>query len=208
MFYRFDLEEHIPANHLLRAIDRCLDLKGLRGHLEDHYSATGRPSVDPELMIRMLIVGYYYGIRSEHRLRDEVHFNLAYRWFCHLGLEDAVPNHSTFSKNLHGGVRESETFRWLFDEVVRACMVAGLVKGEGFAVDASIVAAEASSKLTIPGNEPYVWQNPARCSRAVREYLAGLDDGRKRHRAACAGLCLNNLFEVDLGRNRPPISNG
>lgn len=176
LFYSFNLEEHIPANHLLRAIDRCLDLKGLRGHLEDHYSATGRPSVDPELMIRMLIVGYCYGIRSERRLCDEVHLNLAYRWFCRLGLEDAVPNHSTFSKNRHGRFRESETFRWLFDEVVRACMVAGLVKGEGFAVDASIVAAEASSKLAMPGNEPYVWQDPARCNRAVREYLSGLDD--------------------------------
>mgnify|MGYP001251434603 FL=1 len=176
LFYSFNLEEYIPANHLLRAIDRCLDLKGLRSHLEDHYSATGRPSVDPELMIRMLIVGYCYGIRSERRLCDEVHLNLAYRWFCRLGLEDAVPNHSTFSKNRHGRFRESETFRWLFDEVVRACMTAGLVKGEGFAVDASIVAAEASSKLAIPGNEPYVWQDPASCSRAMREYLAGLDD--------------------------------
>ena len=176
LFYSFNLEEHLPANHLLRAIDRCLDLKGLRGHLEDYYSATGRPSVDPELMIRMLIVGYCYGIRSERRLCDEVHLNLAYRWFCRLGLDDVVPNHSTFSKNRHGRFRESETFRWLFDEVVHACMVAGLVKGEGFAVDASIVAAEAGSKLAMPGDEPHVWRNPALCSRAVREYLEGLDD--------------------------------
>ena len=119
LFYSFNLEDHIPANHLLRAIDRCLDLKDLRAHLEDYYSATGRPSVDPELMIRMLIVGYCYGIRSERRLCDEVHLNLAYRWFCRLGLDDAVPNHSTFSKNRHGRFRESETFRWLFDEVVQ-----------------------------------------------------------------------------------------
>lgn len=176
LFYSFNLDEHIPANHLLRAIDRCLDLKGLRPHLEDHYSTTGRPSVDPELMIRMLIIGYCYGIRSERRLCEEVHLNLAYRWFCRLGLEDTVPNHSTFSKNRHGRFRESGTFRWLFDEVVRACMAAGLVKGEGFAIDASIVAAEASTKLAMPGDEPYVWQNPAHCSRAVREYLESLDD--------------------------------
>lgn len=176
LFYSFNLDEHIPANHLLRAIDRCLDLKGLRPHLEDHYSNTGRPSVDPELMIRMLIIGYCYGIRSERRLCEEVHLNLAYRWFCRLGLEDVVPNHSTFSKNRHGRFRESGTFRWLFDKVVHACMAAGLVKGEGFAVDASIVAAEASTKLAMPGDEPYVWQNPAHCSRAVREYLEGLND--------------------------------
>jgi len=174
LFYRFNLETVVPENHLLRGIDRWLDLSELRPHLADHYSHTGRPSVDPELMIRMLIIGYCYSIRSERRLCEEVHLNLAYRWFCRLGLEEAVPNHSTFSKNRHGRFRESGTFRWVFDKVVRGCMAAGLVKGEGFAVDASIVAAEASSKLAMPGDEPYVWQDPAQCSRAVREYLAGL----------------------------------
>ena len=176
LFYSFNLEAVVPANHLLRGIDRCLDLGDLRQHLADYYSHTGRPSVDPELMIRMLVVGYCYGIRSERRLCEEVHLNLAYRWFCRLALEDAVPNHSTFSKNRHGRFRESATFRWVFEKVVHACMTAGLVKGEGFAVDASIVAAEASSKLAMPGDEAYVWQNPALCSRAVREYLKGLDD--------------------------------
>ena len=176
LFYSFNLETVVPENHRLRGINRCLDLRKLREHLADYYSPIGRPSIDPELMIRMLIIGYCYGIRSERRLCEEVHLNLAYRWFCRLGLEDAVPNHSTFSKNRLGRFRESETFRWVFDEVVRACMTAGLVKGEGFAVDASIVAAEASSKLAMPGEEPYVWQDPARCSRAVREYLEGLAD--------------------------------
>lgn len=178
LFYRFNLEEYVPATHLLRGIDRCLNLKGLRAHLADHYSAIGRPSVDPELMIRMLIIGYCYGIRSERRLCEEVHLNLAYRWFCRLGLEDAIPNHSTFSKNRHGRFRDSETFRWMFDEVVRACMAAGLIKGEGFAVDASIVAAEAGNKLAMPSSEPYVWQDPARCNRAVREYLMALDEAQ------------------------------
>ena len=176
LFYSFNLEAVVPANHLLRGIDRCLDLGDLRQHLADYYSHTGRPSVDPELMIRMLVVGYCYGIRSERRLCEEVHLNLAYRWFCRLTLEDAVPNHSTFSKNRHGRFRESATFRWVFEKVVHACMKAGLIKGEGFAVDASIVAAEASSKLAMPGDEAYVWQNPALCNRAVREYLEGLDD--------------------------------
>src|SRR5574337_880715 len=173
LFYSFNLESVVLENHLLCGINRCLDLRKLLEHLADYYSPIGRPSVDPELMIRMLIIGYCYGIRSERRLCEEVHLNLAYRWFCRLGLEEAVPNHSTFSKNRLGRFRESETFRWVFDEVVRACMTAGLVKGEGFAVDASIVAAEASSKLAMPGEEPYVWQDPARCSRAVREHLAG-----------------------------------
>lgn len=175
-FYAFNLESVVPEKHLLRSIDRCLNLADLRDHLAEYYSHTGRPSIDPELMIRMLVVGYCYGIRSERRLCEEVHLNLAYRWFCRLSLEDVVPNHSTFSKNRHGRFRESGTFRWVFDKVVRACMAAGLVKGEGFAVDASIIEAEAGSKLAMPGDEPHVWQNPAHCKRAVREYLEGLDN--------------------------------
>lgn len=103
------------------------DLGGLRQHLADHYSYTGRPSIVPELMIRMLIISYCYGIRSERRLCEEVHLNLAYRWFCRLGLEDAIPNHSTFSKNRHGRFRQNGTFRWIFDKAVRGCMATGLV---------------------------------------------------------------------------------
>lgn len=176
LFYSFNLDEHIPHNHLLRGIDRCLDLSELRQHLADYYSHTGRPSIDPELMIRMLIVGYCYGIRSERRLCEEVHLNLAYRWFCRLGLEDAVPDHSTFSKNRHGRFRASEAFRWVFDEVVRRCMAAGLVKGEGFAVDASLIAADASHQHSVQTGEAIDWTNPALGNRAVREYLEALDD--------------------------------
>lgn len=139
LFYSFNLEDHISANHLLRSIDRCLDLSDLRHHLADFYSPIGRPSIDPELMIRMLIVGYCYGIRSERGLCEETHLNLAYRWFRRLSLKDEVPNHSTFSKKRHGRFRDSDLFRWLFNEVLRRCMDAGLVKGEGFAVDASII---------------------------------------------------------------------
>ncbi len=176
LFYAFNLEDVVPPTHLLRAIDRCLDLKELHQHLAKHYSHTGRPSIDPELMIRMLIVGYCYGIRSERRLCEEVQLNLAYRWFCRLGLEDAVPDHSTFSKNRHGRFRASDTFRWLFDEVVRRCMAAGLVKGEGFAVDASVVAADANRQRGVPASEATDWSNPALSTRAVREYLEALDD--------------------------------
>jgi hypothetical protein len=127
-------------------------------------------------MIRMLIIGYSFGIRSERRLCEEVHLNLAYRWFCHLGLEDAVPDHSTFSKNRHGRFRASGIFRWVFDEVVRRCMAAGLVKGEGFAVDASIVAADASGPRGVSAGDRIDWTSPALDTRAVREYLEALDE--------------------------------
>jgi Transposase domain (DUF772)/Transposase DDE domain len=126
-------------------------------------------------MIRMLIVGYCFGIRSERRLCEEVHLNLAYRWFCRLGLEDMLPEHSTFSKNRHGRFRESGAFRWLFDEVVRRCMAAGLVKGEGFAVDASVVAADANRQRGVPSGEAIDRKDPALSTRAVREYLEALD---------------------------------
>lgn len=119
LFHSFDLDDHVPCNHLLRGIDCFFDLTELRNHLEPFYSHTGRPSIDPELMMRMLIVGYCFGIRSERRLCEEVHLNLAYRWFCRLDLEDSVPDHSTFSKNRHGRFRESDAFR----HVVEACCV-------------------------------------------------------------------------------------
>ena len=119
LFYEFSLERHVPEKHLLRAIDGFVELDGLRRELEPFYSAIGRPSIDPELMIRMLIVGYCFGIRSERRLCEEVHLNLAYRWFCRLGLDGAVPDHSTFSKNRHGRFRESDLLRRLFENVLQ-----------------------------------------------------------------------------------------
>jgi transposase len=127
LFYGFSLERHVPDNHLLRKINRFVDLTGLRAYLERYYSETGRPSIDPELTMRMLIVGYCFGIRSERRLCDEVHLNLAYRWFCRLGLDGDVPDHSTFSKNRHGRFRESDLFRKLFETVVARCIKEGVV---------------------------------------------------------------------------------
>jgi transposase len=146
LFYAFNLEEHVPRTHLLRAIDRFFDLGELRHHLAAFYSHTGRPSIDPELMIRMLIVGYCFGIRSERRLCEEVRLNLAYRWFCRLDLDDAIPDHSTFSKNRHGRFRQSDAFRHVFEGVLRRCMREGLVAGEGFAVDASVVRADVNAR--------------------------------------------------------------
>lgn len=153
LFYHFRLEDQVPANHLLRKLEALLDLDMVRKQLEPFYSEIGRPSVDPELMIRMLLIGYCYSIRSERRLCDEVRFNLAYRWFCGLGLEAAVPHHSTFSVNRHGRFRASAAFRLVFESVVATCMKVGLVGGEGFAVDASVVEADASRYQRVEGSE-------------------------------------------------------
>ena len=175
LFYSFNLDDHVPADHLLRGIDRCLDLDELRRHLAPFYSETGRPSIDPELMVRMLIVGYSFGIRSERRLCEEVHLNLGYRWFCRLGLEDAVPDHSTFSKNRHGRFRESEAFRHVFESVVARCMKEGLVGGEGFAVDASVIKADANRSRSTAREGAEDLRDARHATRAVREYLAALD---------------------------------
>src|SRR6516165_8484926 len=175
LFYEFRLDDRVPKNHLLRRINAFVTaaLADVHGRLEPYYSEIGRPSVDPELMIRMLIIGYCYGLRSERRLTQEVELHLAYRWFCRLDLDDKVPHHSTFSENRLHRFRESDVFRQLFEGVVAACMAAGLVKGEGFAVDASVMEANAS-RYHGKAPDEIVWAEPERQTRAVREYLAGL----------------------------------
>lgn len=181
LFYTFNLEEHVPANHLLRGIDRFLDLDGLHDHMSPHYSHTGRPSIDPALLIRMLIVGYCFGIRSERRLCEEVHLNLAYRWFCRLGLEDAVPDHSTFSKNRHGRFRDSDTLRFVFEQVLQRCLAEGLVGGEGFATDASVIKADANRQRGVPGVEA-TFDGTSPLTRPVREYLEALEASSEERR--------------------------
>ncbi len=151
LFYEFSLERHVPPDHLLRSIDRFVELNQVRREVAGFYSHLGRPSIDPELMIRMLIVGYCFGVRSERRLCEEVHLNLAYRWFCRLGLDGQVPDHSTFSKNRHGRFRESDLFRRVFETVLRRCIRERLVGGEGFAVDASLIKADANRQKGIEG---------------------------------------------------------
>jgi transposase len=177
LFYLFNLEEHIPADHLLRRINPIVTrvLVDLRQKLVPFYSSIGRPSVDPELMIRMLIVGYCYGMRFERKLCEEVKLHLGYRWFCRLELDDKVPDHSTFSVNRHGRFRDSDIFRQIFEAVVRACMDAGLVKGEGFAVDASVMEADASRYHGKVPDE-IDWSAPERQTRAVAEFLTALND--------------------------------
>jgi transposase len=173
LFYEFSLERHVPSDHLLRSIDRFVDLEGIRAHVAPFYSPIGRPSIDPELLIRMLLVGYCFGIRSERRLCEEVHLNLAYRWFCRLGLDGDVPDHSTFSKNRHGRFRDCDLLRELFEVVVRRCMAEGLVGGEGFAVDATLIKADANRQRGVRGEDGLP---PEAASRAIDEYLAVLDD--------------------------------
>src|SRR5262245_40080163 len=173
LFYEFSLERHVPSDHLLRSVDRFVELGELRQELAPFYSTIGRPSIDPELMIRMLIVGYCFGIRSERRLCEEVHLNLAYRWFCRLGLDGHVPDHSTFSKNRHGRFRDSDAFRHVFETVVGRCMEEELVGGEGFAVDASLIAADATTQRSVSCAEHMDCLAASR--RAVREYLHTLD---------------------------------
>jgi transposase len=176
LFYEFSLDRQVPANHLLRSTDRFVELSGLRSHLEPFYSAIGRPSVDPELMIRILIFGYCFGIRSERRLCEEGAPELAYRWFCRLGLEGDVPDHSTFSKNRHGRFRDSNLLRELFETTVRRCIAEGLVGGEGFAVDASLIRADANKQRSAEGADQVDWKAMAESRRSVQEYLDTLDD--------------------------------
>ena len=176
LFYDFRLDDHVPADHLLRKIDVFVDLERIRQDLKPFYSQIGRPSIDPELMIRMLIVGYCYGIRSERRLCEDVHLNLAFRWFCRLDLYGKVPDQSTFSKNRHGRFRESDLFRRVFESVVQRCIDEGLVGGEGFAVDASLIQADANKQRSIPGKEWDPADIPPDAKQAVKDYVARLDD--------------------------------
>lgn len=180
LFYSFSLEEAVPDDHQVRAIAAVLDLSWVHGELASYYSRLGRPSIDPALMIRMLIVGYVFAIRSERRseraLCREVQVNLAYRWFCGLSIEDKLPDHSAFSRARNERFRDSNIFRSMFERIVEACIAAGLVGGEGFAVDASLIAADANKQRSIPGKDWDRNRAPEKASRAVKEYLATLDD--------------------------------
>src|SRR4249920_1147324 len=176
LFYSFCLDEAVPGDHRAREIAAVLDLSWVPAELAPYYSPIGRPSIDPVLMIRMLIVGYVFAIRSERLLCREVQVNLAYRWFCGLSIEDKIPDHSAFSRVRNERFRDSDIFRRVFERVVEACIAAGLVGGEGFAVDASLIQADANKQRSIAGQDWRRERDPARSSRAVKEYLATLDD--------------------------------
>jgi transposase len=176
LFYEFHLDEAVPADHTVRAIDAVLDLSWVHAELTPYYPSIGRPSIDPVLMIRMLIVGYVFAIRSERALCREVQVNLAYRWFCKLSIENQIPDHSAFSRARNERFGDSDIFRRVFERVVETCIAAGLVGGEGFAVDASLIAADANKQRSIPGHEWRKEIDPEVASRAVQEYLTTLDD--------------------------------
>jgi transposase len=174
-FYAFDLDKVVPPDHLVRQIEGVLDLSWVHKELAPYYSHTGRPSIDPALMIRMLIVGYVFAIRSERRICAEVRVNLAYRWFCKLGIEDKIPDHSVFCRARHERFRESDALRRVFEGVVAMCIAAGLVGGEAFSIDASLIKADVDKKKRAPGNQPVAWPKAEEAPHVVREYLAALD---------------------------------
>jgi transposase len=173
LFYYFTLEEYIPQNHLLRLIDKHIDFSFVREQLRDSYSDTGRPSVDPELLLRILLIGYLYGITSERKLVEELGMHLAWRWFTGLGFHQPIPHHSTFSKNRHGRFQESNLFRQLFEEVVARCMETGMVKGDHLSVDGSFIEANAAKESRVPREQlPEV----AQVNRTARQYLVELEE--------------------------------
>lgn len=176
--YAFDLDKVVPPDHLVRQIDGVLDLSWVHKELAPYYSHTGRPSIDPVLMIRMLLVGYLFALRSERRLCSEVQVNLAYRWFCKLSVEDQIPDHSVFSRARHERFRDSDALRLVFEGVVAMCIAAGLVGGEAFSVDASLIKADVDKKKRVPGDQLNAWPKAEEASRAVREYLTALDVAR------------------------------
>src|SRR6201984_3204257 len=177
-FYSFDLDKVVPPDHLVRQIDNLLDLSWVHRELAPYYSHTGRPSIDPVLMIRMLLVGYVFAIRSERRICAEIQVNLAYRWFCKLGIEDKIPDHSVFCRARQERFRESDALRRVFEAVVAMGIAAGLVGGEAFSIDASLIKADVDKKRRVPGNQPIAWPKTEEASHAVREYLAALDAPR------------------------------
>jgi len=177
-FYSFDLDKVVPADHLVRQIDGFLDLTWVHKELAPYYSHTGRPSIDPVLMIRMLILGYVFAIRSERRLCSEVQVNLAYRWFCKLSIEDGIPDHSVFCRARHERFRESEAL----------------------SIDASLIKADVDKNKRMPGDQPIAWPQPEEASRAVREYLAALDNARTEEESAGIG----GDDDGSGGRRKPP----
>ena len=192
-FYEYRLDDLVPADHLVRKLDTLVDLSWLRAELAPYYSHTGRPSIDPELMVRMLLVGYVFAIRSERQLCSELQVNMAYRWFCGLSIESHIPDHSLFSRARHERFRAADLLRRVFEHVVDTCIATGLVGGEAFSVDASLIQADVNQVRRVPGDQPVAWPEGARASRAVREYLQALDEesdttpnggGKQRRRMA------------------------
>jgi transposase len=172
LFYYFRLEDQVPENHLLRLIEKHISFAFVREQLKGSYSETGRPSIDPELLLRILLIGYLYGISSERKLVEELRMHLAWRWFTGLGFDQEIPHHSTFSKNRHGRFQESKLFEELFEQIVRQCVAVGLVQGQHLSVDGSFVEANAAKESRIPREQ---LGEAAQVHHTVRQYLQELE---------------------------------
>ena len=173
LFYYFRIEDHVPEHHLLRAIDRYINFDFVREKLKAFYSETGLRSIDPERLLRILLIGYLYGVTSERKLIEELRMHLAWRWFTGLSFDQEVPHHSTFSKNRHGRFQESRIFEQLFHAIVEQCVACGLVKGEHFSVDGSFIQADASNSSRIPREH---LSEVAEVNRTVRQYLDDVEN--------------------------------
>ena len=191
LFYYFRLEDQVPENHLLRLIEKHISFAFVRERLRESYSETGRPSIDPELLLRILLIGYLYGITSERKLVEELRMHLAWRWFTGLGFDQEIPHHSTFSKNRHGRFQESKLFEQLFEEIVARCLEVGLVQGDNLSVDGSFVEANANQGSRIPREQ---LAEAAQVNQTVRQYLVDLDS-RTQPKSQC----------MSKSRCRPPI---
>ncbi len=192
LFYYFRLEDQVPETHLLRLIDKHISFAFVREKLKESYSETGRPSIDPELLLRILLIGYLYGITSERKLVEELRMHLAWRWFTGLGFDQEIPHHSTFSKNRHGRFQESKLFEQLFEQIVRQCVDVGLVQGKHLSVDGSFVEANAAKESRIPREQ---LAEAAQVNHTVRQYLRGTGSSRIRWKSRC----------MSRTRYRPPI---
>jgi len=173
LFYYFRLEDQVPETHLLRLIDKHISFDFVREQLKDSYSENGRPSIDPELLLRILLIGYLYGITSERKLVEELRMHLAWRWFTGLGFDQEIPHHSTFSKNRHGRFQQSKLFEQLFEQIVGQCVEVGLVQGTHLSVDGSFVEANAAKPSRIP-REQLV--EVAEVHHTVRQYLKEVEE--------------------------------
>ena len=191
LFYYFRLEDQVPENHLLRLIDKHISFEFVRRQLKDSYSETGRPSIDPELLLRILLIGYLYGITSERKLVEELRMHLAWRWFTGLSFDQEIPHHSTFSKNRHGRFQESKLFEQLFEQIVRQCVEVGLVQGTHLSVDGSFIEANAAKESRIPREQ---LAEAAQVHHTVRQYLR-----KWKSRIRWRSRCMNRT------RFRPPI---
>ncbi len=172
LFYYFRIEDQVPETHLLRLIDRHVSFDFVRDKLRDCYSETGRPSIDPEVLLRVLLLGYLYGVTSERKLLEELRMHLAWRWFTGLGFDQEIPHHSTFSKNRHGRFQESNLFQELFERIVEQCIQAGLVQGAQMSVDGSFIQADADHHSRIPREQ---LAEAAKVNYGARKYLEELE---------------------------------